>query len=60
MTNRKAALLEALKAVENQRLEFHGELLTESDASSVYREDCTDAVYSRAIRDAEDAIKALM
>lgn len=57
---RNSVLMEALKAVENERLDEHGELCASSDAASVYKEDNGDEAYSRAIRDAENAIKLLM
>lgn len=56
-TLRQAALMEALKAVENERLERHEALI------AGYREPDEqggDECYSQAIHDAEEAIKALL
>lgn len=61
MTNRKAALLEALKAVQNERLSTHEERLREAENINLYRQEHgEDAAYSLAIHHAESAIKALM
>jgi hypothetical protein len=54
---RQATLTEALRAVENERLEKHRKLVK---MEFINQADISDAAYSRAIHDAENAIKALL